>query len=148
MFYRYYHNAWRPITAIRRNETWLASGRDVYDPDWLPLLTPTPPHPEYVSGHSALAGAAAEVLRHHLGDEIALNITSTTNRDNRGTISMHFTSLKKMVEDTSNGRVWGGVSHPRFSFRFKGQPVGYRVSLSDLCMAMKQKFHVIRSSNL
>lgn len=32
------------------------------DPEWEPLLNPTPPFPDYISGHSTFAGAFAGVM--------------------------------------------------------------------------------------
>ncbi|HEX8067872.1 MAG TPA: vanadium-dependent haloperoxidase [Thermoleophilaceae bacterium] len=54
----------RPITAIR---TELASGGDwlPYQPSWFP----TPPFPEYLSGHSCFSAAGAEVLRRFTGSD-------------------------------------------------------------------------------
>jgi hypothetical protein len=54
---KYHFEFWRPITAIQPE-----------DPTWVPLFA-TPAHPEYVSGHSSLSGAAAAVLVEYLGDE-------------------------------------------------------------------------------
>jgi hypothetical protein len=130
-FERYYYNAWRPITAIRHPEKWLLSGKNVFQPSWLPLLTPTPPHPEYISGHSTLAAAAAEVLRRHLGDKISLTISSNPKRDGREASNLTFTSLTEMVHSTSNSRVWGGVCA---SFRFI--PFAHRLYKNPECSSL------------
>ena len=57
---KYSYETWRPVTAIQNADDignrWVSE-----DPDWLPLLV-TPNHPEYVSAHSAISAAAAEVL--------------------------------------------------------------------------------------
>ena len=71
----------RPITAVRhlkrgqRIRAWAGPGLGVrtiagetwrpYQPDWFP----TPPFPEYVSGHSAFSAAGAEVLRRFTGSD-------------------------------------------------------------------------------
>lgn len=70
---KYTYNRWRPITAIRAADT---DGNALTDPDpaWEPLLM-TPAHPEYVSGHSTVSGAAAEVLATFFGtDEVAFTV--------------------------------------------------------------------------
>jgi len=57
---KYTFNYWRPITAVRLADT---DGNRMTMPDtaWTPLL-PTPPFPEYTSGHSTFSGAAAVTL--------------------------------------------------------------------------------------
>ena len=62
----------RPITAIRflfqgtKIRSWAGPGLDnveMLGEDWIPYLSPTPPFPDFVSGHSTFSSAAAEVLR-------------------------------------------------------------------------------------
>lgn len=76
------YNTSRPITAIRA----LYAGQQIPGfggpgvgtvvrdgKDWGPYQSPTfitPPFPEYVSGHSAFSGAAAEVLRRFTGSDV------------------------------------------------------------------------------
>ncbi len=57
---KYRSNRIRPETAIRL----------YIDPQWKPLLQ-TPPFPEYISGHSVVSGASAEILSHYFGDHFA-----------------------------------------------------------------------------
>ena len=47
-----HYSFWRPVTAIQSGS----------DPNWTPLK-PTPPNPDYPSGHSIEGGAGAEVLK-------------------------------------------------------------------------------------
>ena len=58
---KYHYNYWRPITAIQLADT-DGNPDTVADPTWEPLR-PTPPIPDYDSGHSVLGGAAAQVLK-------------------------------------------------------------------------------------
>jgi hypothetical protein len=62
---KYHENFWRPVTAIRLAGT---DGNPLTapDPTWTPLV-PTPPVPEYDSGHSVTAAAAAVVLTRIVG---------------------------------------------------------------------------------
>ncbi|SPO03592.1 uncharacterized protein DNG_06275 [Cephalotrichum gorgonifer] len=107
---KYAYDHWRPITAIRRPGVWLASGNDISDPDWTPLLRPTPSHPDYVSTHSAFGGAAAEVLRAYVGgDTIDASLSSNVTLDARGVITRHYTSLTEASEENARSRVLGGV---------------------------------------
>jgi membrane-associated phospholipid phosphatase len=57
---KYTFALWRPITAIQLADT-DGDPQTEPDPSWTPLL-PTPPFPEYTSGHSTFSGAAAVVL--------------------------------------------------------------------------------------
>jgi hypothetical protein len=54
------YNYWRPVTAIRLAAT-DGNPRTTADPTWTELV-PTPPIPDYDSGHSVEGGAAAQVL--------------------------------------------------------------------------------------
>jgi hypothetical protein len=58
---KYHYNYWRPVTAIRLAQT-DGNPDTIADPLWEPLV-PTPPLPDYDSGHSVEGGAAAQVLR-------------------------------------------------------------------------------------
>lgn len=62
---KYVFNYWRPITAIQEaasdGNPWTTP-----DPSWTPLL-PTPPFPEYTSGHSTFSGVGAYILAHFFG---------------------------------------------------------------------------------
>ena len=57
---KYVYNFWRPQAAIARGRRG-RQRRDAGDPAWRPLV-PTPPHPDYASGHTANSGAMAFVL--------------------------------------------------------------------------------------
>ncbi|WP_203781592.1 vanadium-dependent haloperoxidase [Paractinoplanes rishiriensis] len=74
--YRAY-NFWRPVTAIR-NAAGDGNPGTVADPTWTPLV-PTPPIPDYDSGHSVEGGAAAQVLKRFFGtDRIRFETCSYT----------------------------------------------------------------------
>ena len=64
---KYAYNFWRPVTAIRHAD---ADGNPdtAQDSEWLPLA-PTPPFPDYVSGHTAFARASVAVLEQVFGRE-------------------------------------------------------------------------------
>ena len=106
---KYHYNSWRPVTAIGRAGE---DGNDVTaeEPAWESFL-PSPPHPEYVSGHSVFSGAAAEILKHQFKtDQLTIHAESDTLKDTIRT----FPSLSACVEEISLSRVWGGI-HFRFS---------------------------------
>lgn len=113
---RFFHNTWRPVTAIRRTDIWLPSGRNVSDPTWTPLLTPTPNHQEYLSTHATFGGAAAAVIRHWNGGD-AINVTQSSNvtADSVGVITRRITSLSDAAKENGDSRVFGGVGLPLHS---------------------------------
>jgi hypothetical protein len=63
--YRYVY--WRPMTAIANGDS---DGNDgtAGDASWQTWLAVTPAHPEYLSGHSTISGAAAHVLAAAFGE--------------------------------------------------------------------------------
>jgi hypothetical protein len=92
---KYRSNRIRPETAIRR----------YLDPQWQPLLQ-TPPFPEYLSGHSVISSAAAEVLAHSLG--VAYDYTDNTEKE-FGLPPRHFTSFQQAAEEAAISRLYGGI---------------------------------------
>ena len=74
---KYHYNYWRPVTAIQLAET-DGNPDTIADPAWEPL-EPTPPIPDYDSGHSVEGGAAAEVLqRVFKTDQVSFSTCSLT----------------------------------------------------------------------
>jgi hypothetical protein len=74
---KYHYNYWRPVTAIHLAD---ADGNPATsaDPTWTPLV-PTPPVPDYDSGHSVQGGVAAAVLKQFFHtDRIPFAICSPT----------------------------------------------------------------------
>ncbi len=118
---KYEFNTWRPVTAMAR------AGEDGNEktspqPDWVPLLN-TPPHPEYVSGHSAFSAAAAEVLRQFPG---AVKVRIKVGSDTLPGVEREFSTLDACVAEISRSRVWGGI---HFSFSCEaGQRLGRAVA--------------------
>lgn len=92
---------WRPIAAVREAET---DGNPDTEEDlvWNPLL-PTPPYPDYNSGHSGADGAGAEVLsRYFESDEASFSMTQAG-------ITRSFTSFSEAASDAADSRIWGGL---------------------------------------
>jgi hypothetical protein len=105
---KYRFNGWRPVTAIRRAAE---DGNPATEPDpgWESLL-PSPPHPEYVSGHAAFSGAAATVLAHFLGsDRVRFSVTS----DSAPGVARNYSSFSECAREIASSRVFGGI---HFSF--------------------------------
>ncbi|KAK2739959.1 hypothetical protein FQN57_006278 [Myotisia sp. PD_48] len=130
---KFYYNVWRPITAIRRPGVWLPSGKDISQPDWTPLLSPTPSHPDYVSTHATFGAAAAAVLRHAYNDgkdEIDASFSSNVTLNNRGVITRHFTNLTAAAVENARSRIFGGI---HFTFAgTEGLKLGDKVARETL----------------
>jgi hypothetical protein len=102
---KYFYNFWRPYTAIRAAAT-DGNDRTSPDPTWEPLL-PTPPIPDYPSGHATLANAAASVLAYFFGDHSPFSMTSVTAVPAGAVRS--FDSFKKAADENADSRVMVGI---------------------------------------
>ncbi|KFA82021.1 hypothetical protein S40288_11619 [Stachybotrys chartarum IBT 40288] len=107
----FHPNHWRPVTAIHREGVWLRSGRNVYDPGFVPLLRPTPSHPDYPSTHATFGAAAAAVLKaFNRGDNIPnIGFSSNVTLDARGVITRRFNSIDAAAQENSRSRIYGGI---------------------------------------
>lgn len=92
---KYRSNRIRPETAIRK----------YLDPSWKPFLQ-TPPFPEYLSGHSTISAAAAEVLSHYLGENIAFR---DTVEQPYGLAAREFQSFRQAANEAAMSRLYGGI---------------------------------------
>jgi hypothetical protein len=104
---KYTYNVWRPITAIRAGET---DGNPETEavPNWLPLI-PTPPFPEYTSGHSTFSGAAAEVLAQMTGSD---EFQFVTTSDGLPGVVRRFRRFSDAAKDAGISRIYGGIHFP------------------------------------
>jgi Leucine-rich repeat (LRR) protein/membrane-associated phospholipid phosphatase len=98
---KYAFRSWRPITAIREGDL-----SDPPDPTWTPLLD-TPNHPSYISGHSTLSGAAAEVLTRWFGER-----SFTFSSASLPGVTRSFSSFEQAAEEAAASRVYGGIHFP------------------------------------
>jgi len=92
---KYRSNRVRPETAIRK----------FIDPEWKPFLQ-TPPFPEYVSGHSVVSGASAEILSHFFGDNF--NYKDSVEKD-FGLLPRNFNSFRQAAQEAAISRYYGGI---------------------------------------
>ncbi len=99
------HGHWRPITAIREGGAGV-----VPDTAWEPLL-PTPPHPDYPSGHAADCGAGAAVVAAVFGSdrEVLYVAMEPLNQPMR-----RFAGAAAAAEECAESRVLAGA-HFRFA---------------------------------
>jgi hypothetical protein len=76
------------------------------DPAWQPLV-PTPPHPEYPSGHTANSGAMAAVLSLIFGDRPGFEIEATSPQ-NVGFVRQ-WQTFSEGVQEVIDARVFSGI---------------------------------------
>jgi hypothetical protein len=101
---KYVYNYWRPITAIQLADT-DGNPATSADPAWMPLL-PTPPFPEYTSGHSTFSGAAAVVLATFFRtDRIAFSVGS----DDMPGVVRFYDSFSDAALESGMSRIYGGI---------------------------------------
>jgi hypothetical protein len=102
---KYTFNFWRPQVAIRQGEL-DGNDRTVGDSSWTPLF-PTPPHPEYLSGHTTNSSAMGMVLRSIFGDKPGVPILakSSTNPN----FPREWESFSEGVEEVIDARIFSGI---------------------------------------
>src|SRR2546426_779855 len=102
---KYTYNFWRPREAIHAGD---ADGNDdtIADPTWTPLVY-IGVHPDYISQHSAVGGAAARVLTRFFGtDHFRFSITTSTAP---GGVFRSYESFSQAAQENANSRVWLGA---------------------------------------
>ncbi|MEJ7912333.1 MAG: vanadium-dependent haloperoxidase [Chitinophagaceae bacterium] len=92
---KYVSNTVRPETVINK----------LLDPAWQPYIQ-TPPFPSYVSGHSVISAASAEIMTRHFGDNFAYTDTSELEF---GIPNRSFKSFRHAAEEASWSRLYGGI---------------------------------------
>jgi len=99
---KYEYNFWRPEPAI------ISGGLDgndstIADASWQPFI-PTPPFPEYPSGHATNSSAMAKVLMLEFGDNPGVPITVTLSG-----ITRNWNSFSEGVQEVIDARVYSGI---------------------------------------
>ncbi len=102
---KYVYNFWRPQAAIARGDE---DGNDgtIGAAGWRPLID-TPPHPDYVSGHTANSSAMAFVLRSVFGNQPGhlIEATSTTAPG----FVRYWETFSEGVDEVIDARVYSGI---------------------------------------
>lgn len=126
---KYTYSLWRPITAIQLADQdgnrWTAA-----DPNWRPLL-PTPPFPEYVSGHSTFSGAAAAVLAAQFGDKERFSVGS----DDLPGVRRHYKRFSEAAWESGMSRIYGGIHF--LSGNLEGLVLGDRVGRHAIASVLR-----------
>lgn len=99
--HKYFYNTARPSTVHRSMKPTVS---------WASLI-PTPPHPDYVSGHSTFSGSGARILAHLFGtDYIPVQVEAD---DWPGWVKS-FSKLSDIAADAGKSRIYGGI-HTEFA---------------------------------
>jgi hypothetical protein len=109
---KYHYRFWRPVTAIRLAAI-DGNPATTADPTWTPLL-PTPPIPDYDSGHAVEGGVAAQVLtRFFHTDRMTFSLCSFTLptgqmcSDASPTLR-HFSRFSQAAKENAVSRIYVG----------------------------------------
>lgn len=94
---KFERNSIRPETVINK----------YIDPAWRPYIQ-TPPFPSYVSGHSVISSASAEVMTHYFGDNFAYTDTSELEF---GVPNLSFKSFREAAQQAGWSRLYGGIHY-------------------------------------
>jgi len=97
-----YYSFWRPIDAIRRADLDGNPATEA-DPTWESLV-PTPPYPDYPSGHICMDGAVAEVVDSYFGPTAPLAVDSLVTNTTR-----RFAGAGEMVKEVIEARIYIGL---------------------------------------
>lgn len=87
----------RPVAYMHR----------VFDPDFTTVI-PTPPFPEYTSGHSVQSGAAVQVLIRLVGDTIAFSDSTQVDVGQPPRAFANFTAAR---DEVAISRIYAGVHY-------------------------------------
>lgn len=121
---KYSLNVIRPVTYVQL----------VIDSNWVPTLIPTPPFPDYPSGHSVQSSAASEVL----GSLFGANTPFVDNTHNdRGWGPRTFKNFKVAADEAAISRLYAGI-HYRFASD-GGKPQGQCVAQKVMALQFKSK---------
>jgi hypothetical protein len=90
----------RPVSYIRAH----------IDPNWNSPL-PTPPFPEYTSGHSVQSGATSEVLTKLFGTNYSFTDKTHANRADINGTPRVFTSFYAFADEAAVSRLYGGIHY-------------------------------------
>ena len=103
---KYAYNFWRPVTAIRQADV-DGNPATIGDPSWLPL-GPTPPFPDYVSGHTTYTGAFVHVLERIFGrDPVTFTVTNLNVPAPEQSRTYH--SIGELSDEMIEARILAGI---------------------------------------
>jgi membrane-associated phospholipid phosphatase len=100
------YNFWRPVAAIRNGDS---DGNPATEGDanWSSFI-PTPPFPDYISGHSTFSGAAAGVLALFFRTP---SLRFATESDSLPGVVRRFRSVWAAAREAAISRLYGGIHY-------------------------------------
>jgi hypothetical protein len=104
---KYTYNFWRPQSAIRNGDF---DGNDATSGDgtWTPLF-PTPPHPEYISGHTTNSSAMGTMLAFLFGDDPGMTMVAASPT-NPG-FTRQWTTFSQGIDEVIEARIYSGIHY-------------------------------------
>ena len=97
---KYKFNLIRPISYIQK----------YISPNFNTLI-PTPPFPEFPSGHSMQSGAAGEIYKYFLSDTLKITDNNNQYRVDIYGKPREFNNISEMVSEISKSRFYGGIHY-------------------------------------
>jgi hypothetical protein len=151
-----FYDSVRPITAIRylfqghQVRAWggpYQGTRLIDGADWLPYQAPTfptPPFPEYSSGHSTFSAAGAEILRLFTGSETfgaSVTFRAGSSKFESGVVpatdvTLHWATFSEAANQAGLSRRYGGIHFEQGDL--DGRAAGRRVA--QLAWARAQRY--------
>jgi hypothetical protein len=145
-----YYDYVRPVTAVRhlfrgkRIKGWNGTAMQTLDGEaWRPYQVPTfptPPFPEYVSGHSAFSMSAAEVLKrftnsdefgHSYEQEGALRVEPSLGAADG--VILHWDTFTEAAYEAGESRLYGGIHF--YEGNVAGLALGRKVGMQAFAKA-------------
>ena len=130
---KYAYNFWRPVTAVRQADG-DGNPATIGDPNWLPL-GPTPPFPDYVSGHTTYTGAFVHVLERLFGRN-PYTYTVVNLGVPAGEQMRTYTSIGALSDEMIEARILAGI-HFRTADR-DGDRLGRQVAQFALTHVLRR----------
>jgi hypothetical protein len=101
---KFTYGFWRPFHAIRLADT--DGNPDTQpDPTWTGLVNPVPAHPDYISTHSIITGAAMRVLELVVGDDVPFTLRAQSLPG----VTADYANFSDAAAEVGLARVWGGL---------------------------------------
>jgi hypothetical protein len=101
---KFHFDFWRPVTAIQKADL-DGNAATSADPEWAAFLL-VPNHPDYLSTHSVLGGAASAVLALFFDDDdISFTLTTSTAPE----VTRQFRSFSHAAVENADSRVFAGL---------------------------------------
>jgi hypothetical protein len=133
---KYAYHFWRPVTAIQNADT-DDNPDTTADPSWMPF-GPTPPFPDYVSGHTAYTRACVDVLEEVFGrGELAFTATNLAVPLPERTRS--YSRFRELSREMIESRVLAGI-HFRTANRH-GDRLGRDVAEFAIAHVLRSRRH-------